>query len=98
MASDPDSRRDSWAEGVPLWARMIAIVGIPGVIAIFLVYVGAAAIPKMARVELDTQHGIEKLEEWQRKHAADTAAMIRTLQRICVNTATDPPARDRCLQ
>jgi len=91
-------RRDSWAEGVPLWARMIAIVGIPGVIAIFLVYVGAGLLPKMARQSLETQSAIQRLQDQQAEHVRDTAAIVRTLQRICVNTATTAEARERCFQ
>lgn len=78
------------------WSQAIGIIGIPGAIAIYLVYIGATQVPKlvvgqeasMAR-DAATQEKIKELIEVQN-------ATLRTLQKICVSLAKDDDGRQRC--
>ena len=94
----PDRRGngDGWVSGVPTWARAIAVVGIPGAIAIFLVWVGANEIPKIAQQTQRNYDAILRTQELVLQHSDQSAAMFRMLQRICSNTAKSEVDRDRC--
>lgn|SRR5678816_989976 len=87
---------DPWLAGVPSWVKAIAVVGIPGAIALFLVYQVASQLPKIE----ERQASIEKQLEQQREAIkAETVRMeqvYRQLQRICSNTAKTDDDRQRC--
>ncbi len=78
------------------WANAVGVVGIPGAIAFFLVYMGATYIPKMVSnmdvINVELQHSREVLRE----HIAQTDRLIRIIQRTCSNAAKDETARQRC--
>lgn len=94
----PDRRNgnDGWIAAVPVWARAIAVVGIPGAIAIFLVWVGANEIPKIARQTAVNHDAIMRVEDMLREHHAHDIGMYRVFQRICSNTARNEIERQRC--
>ena len=81
---------------LPVWVRAAAIVGIPGVIAFFLVWVGANDIPRMVRtletLRLEVLYN-RKLMEAQ---AVQSERAYRLQQRICANAARDNIERARC--
>lgn len=82
--------------GLPPWARAAAIVGIPGTIAMFLVWMGASEVPRIsARVE-QNQTSINTLIELNRQQERRTEELVRLLQRLCSNTARSADDRQRC--
>jgi hypothetical protein len=82
--------------GLPAWARAAAIVGIPGTIAMFLVWMGASEVPKISsRVEAN-QAALTAVIETQRQQDRRTEDIVRLLQRLCSNTARTPDDRTRC--
>lgn len=93
----PDYNGEDRRSGdLPWWVRSIAIIGIPGAIAIFLVWVGSQEVPKIKAqgsetqaVALTNQKMIDELKKKQ-------DAMFRMLQRICSNTARTEYDRQRC--
>lgn len=70
-------------QDLPAWARAAAIVGIPGVIALYLVYMLANAIPA-------------KLEAHANESRATGTQTLQVLQRICAHTAATPEERTAC--
>jgi hypothetical protein len=81
---------------LPLWARVIALVGIPGAIALFLVYMGAQTLPSI-QTELQTLRiAYEKTQDTQREMVAKQLEIIRLLQRVCTNTAKTDQERAKC--
>lgn len=87
---------DPWLSGVPAWVKAIALVGIPGAIAIFLVYLLATQLPQIA----ERQAAIEKESDLERQTLSDQVAkteqVYRLLQRICSNTSKSDEDRQRC--
>lgn len=82
--------------GLPPWARAAAIVGIPGTIAMFLVWMGASEVPRIsARVE-QNQATLVTMIEVQREQERRTEEIVRILQRLCSNTARTADDRQRC--
>lgn len=79
----PGQQRNGSLDGLPLWARVVAVVGLPGAIAIYLVYVLATALPG-------------KLEAHAAESKADAERTLRVLQQICQNTAETPEAKASC--
>ena len=78
------------------WAQAIGFVGIPGAIALFVVYIGATEIPKITRQQ--ELHSV-KLEQSLARGAyliELTTTILRTTQRACSNAAKDEPARQKC--
>ena len=78
------------------WAQAIGVVGIPGAIAIFLVYIGATQIPTLVR-QLDVaimeirQNGILMRESHVR-----IEQLVRIAQKACMNAAKDDLSRQNC--
>ena len=85
------------------WARAIAMVGIPGVIALALVWVMGREIPNIVRVgqqnhELLLQIGREQKEAQRmlREQNEIMEELFRMMQRVCANTAKDNAGAVRC--
>lgn len=98
----PYSRRhddhvsDPWLTGVPSWVKAIAAIGIPGVIALFLVWQGAKQLPKIEERQVAIEKSMIQTQEAIRQQAARMDQMYRMLQRICSNTAKSEDDRQRC--
>ena len=87
------------------WASAIGVVGIPGAIAIFLVYVGATEVPRLARgVEqslVESRQTRELLEE----QIELTKTMLQVVRWTCAAAAVNQKtpeaqqaARDKCYE
>jgi hypothetical protein len=77
--------------GLPAWVRAVGFIGIPGAIALFLVYTTTAEVPALTR-EVHTNSA--RLQVVQQQHAEMN--LYRMLQRICSNTASTAEERTRC--
>ena len=78
------------------WASAIGVIGIPGTIAVFLVYIGATEIPKITRA---TDLAVVEIRANQRimnEHTMQLDRILRMAQRICANTAKTDEQRERC--
>src|SRR5512139_756792 len=81
---------------LPTWIRAVTIIGIPGAIALFLVWIGAREVP---RINVAVERNQVLLTDLQRQlsdqdeHARE---MYRMMQRICSNTAKNDDERTRC--
>ena len=81
---------------LPLWARTITFVGIPGAIALYLVYIMSQTLPSiLLGVEVLKQEAI-KGREISQEQLAKQQDMYRLQQRICSNTAKDTLERGQC--
>ena len=76
------------ASPLPMWVRSIAIVGIPGIIAIFLVWIGASNLARKSDVEALRAELAHYVQQADRNH--------RLLQQICANTANGNAERSSC--
>lgn len=87
---------DGFLAEMPVWVRAAAVVGIPGAIAFFLVWIGGNTIPRMQQELslLQQQHALLAQAEQQREQRAED--LFRLMQRICANTAHDSQERQRC--
>ena len=101
MTAEPTTPRGngnsngSWTS-LKAWSQAIGIIGIPGAIAIFLVYVGATEIPKIARQQEQLHTAVQDNRARLAELAAIADDLTRHMQRICSNTAKDDDARQRC--
>ena len=99
MGYQGDERRsqsESWLDSLPIWVRALGVIGIPGAIAVFLVWIFAQDVPRISRLveanttELDAQRELLKAQQIK------TDETFRLLQRICNNTAKTEEERQRC--
>lgn len=89
-------RRDVQDRNLPLWARMMAMVGIPGTIAFFLVYVGAQSMPALQQEVRDLRLAIERLSSVAESNRELTESNHRMLQRMCSSIMKSDEERSRC--
>ena len=90
-----DSNGKDWTS-LKAWASAIGVIGIPGTIAVFLVYMGATEIPKLVRA---TDTAVIEIRANQRVLTEQTQQLdrlIRLAQRICSNVAKTDEQRERC--
>lgn len=95
----PDRRTNGngdWLSHLPMWVRLLTVAGPTSAIAVFLVWVGANEIPKIAQQSRQNHEAIMRAHELMQVHAEQSAAMFRMLQRICSNTARNESERERC--
>lgn len=78
------------------WAQAIGVVGIPGAIAVGLVYVGATEIPRLARQQEQILTEIRLSREATASQIELLNTLIRIGQRTCSNAAKDDNARQKC--
>lgn len=81
---------------LPMWARAIAIIGIPGAIAVYLVWFGSNEIPRISEQQRTTNQEIVNVRELLSDQREDAAALFRMMQRICSNVARNDDERNRC--
>ncbi|HET9024819.1 MAG TPA: hypothetical protein VFN64_09620 [Burkholderiaceae bacterium] len=97
---EPREREHQESEWTSLkaWSQAIGIVGIPGTIAIFLVYVGATQVPALVQNQqqllVEVRQNRERIAELQQ--AVNT--LTRVAQRACAAAARDEAARQRCYE
>jgi hypothetical protein len=85
-----------WMNGLPAWARFVWRIGIPGAIALFLVWQGASQLPQLVRQYEALRAQVAQIADVQSQHQRDSEATFRMLQRICSNTAKTDEERNRC--
>jgi hypothetical protein len=78
------------------WAQAIGVVGIPGAIAVGLVYVGATEIPRLSRQQEQILTEIRLSREATATQNELLNTLIRIAQRTCSNAAKDDNARQKC--
>ncbi len=86
-------------ESIPMLAKVIAVVGIPGAIAFYLVWVISTAVASAAsleavRVEVKAHH--EQTIEAQRDNKAIGEAQVRLLRIVCSAMVKSEAARLEC--
>lgn len=82
--------------GLPGWAKVIAVIGIPGAIAFFLVWVGAKSIPNIQEQIIRQGEQNKRIQELILDHGRQSEDLLRLMQRICANTAKDDTREQRC--
>src|SRR5262245_7517133 len=82
--------------GLPQWARVIALVGIPGAIALFAVWVGSQSLPKLEAELIAMRLEAEKNRLVTQQQVTQSEQVYRILQRICSNLAKSDEERSRC--
>ena len=81
---------------MPWWVRAIAVIGVPGVLTLYLVYSGVQELPQTRRLGEQTLQEVLRNREMLREHEIREQTTYRLLQRICTNTAKTPDERNSC--
>jgi hypothetical protein len=84
--------------GLPVWARVVATVGIPGGIALFLVWMGASYIPTLAAELTSMRLEAERSRLAVERQLNQNEQSYRILQRICAELAKTDESRARCFE
>lgn len=98
MSDTTTTESNSGLTGLPQWARVIFLLGVPSAIALFLVYhlttFGTTGIAELHRMmDLHAQEANQHASESKRTDAG----ILRVLQGICLNAATNKEEQRRCL-
>jgi hypothetical protein len=80
----------------PAWLKAIVTLGVPGAIAVFLVWVGSQELPRLNREALLTHAEVVQLKDETRAVLDQLQINYRMLQRLCANTAKNDDDRNRC--
>jgi len=81
---------------LPMWARVVAIVGIPGTLLSYLIYIGAQTLPAIQAELTALRIASEKNQLLYQSEVTQSEATFRLLQRICSNVAKSQEERQRC--
>lgn len=93
----PERRtQDNPFAGLPQWARIVAMVGIPGAIALFLVWVGSQSLPKISEELVAYRMEAERSRQAIQEQTNQGEQVYRLLQRICAEVAKTDEGRSRC--
>src|SRR5262245_61956361 len=82
--------------GLPAWARVVALVGIPGAIALFTVWIGFSTLPKLEAELIAMRLESERNRLAVQQQVTQGEQMYRLMQRICSNSAKNDDERNRC--
>jgi hypothetical protein len=82
--------------GLPQWAKVVSIVGIPGGIALFLTWVGAQSLPEIRTELVAYRMEAERSRQVMQAQTAQSEQIYRLLQRICAEVAKSDEGRARC--
>ena len=78
------------------WANAIGVVGIPGAIAIYGVYIAATYVPSIVRNGELAIIEIRQNRDVLREHIVQTDKLIRVVRQTCYNAAKDANAQRAC--
>jgi hypothetical protein len=78
------------------WAQAIGLIGIPGTIALYVVYIGATEIPKISQKLEVLVTETRQNRELIREHTQQMLVLTNIQRRTCSNAAKDEYARQRC--
>jgi hypothetical protein len=95
----PDRRQHRPApddRGLPLWLKGVVTLGIPGAIAVYLVWVGSNELPRLNNQALVSHSEIVRLRETAAEQLEQLRTNYRMLQRLCANTAKLDADRQQC--
>ncbi len=92
--------------GMPVWARFISYIGLPGAVALFLIYVFTTNLTADIKSNTAAISGIKIMQEAHNEASsqrADSAAMwlremTSLLRKVCVNSSKTDAQRQDCLQ
>lgn len=82
-------------QNLPTWTRVVAVVGIPGAIALYLVYTLTGVVAADVR---SVRESVQQHQQSALDHAKATEGLAKLLGRICVNTAKTPDAVEQCIK
>ena len=89
--------------GLDKWVRAVAVVGLPGVIALILIWVSGREIPNIIRMAEANHALMLQIREGQvegmrmlREQQDMNEALYRLMQRICANAAKNDDDQQRC--
>ena len=88
--------RDHFLTGIPSWARAIAIIGIPGAIALWLVWIGGNTLPALQREIIVMNGQIAHTNELLNQSKADSQELYRLMQRVCAAASRSEDVRNSC--
>ena len=83
---------------VPVWARAVAIIGIPGAIALWLVWVGSNTIPAIERELIVVHEQLTQTQQLLQENLRTQQDLYRLEQKICANGAHTAEERGRCFE
>jgi hypothetical protein len=93
--SSNGSDRSNWKSPKEL-SEAVKTIGIPGAIAIFVVYIGATEIPKMSRALDRLVNEVQLNREQVDRHIEQMDLVVRIARQGCRNAAKDEDARRFC--
>jgi hypothetical protein len=83
---------------LPIWLKGIVTLGVPGAIAIYLVWVGSNELPRLNRQTMLTHEEVVRLKESAHEQMEQLRSNYRMLQRLCSNTSKNDDERSRCFE
>lgn len=93
---------DSMIEAVPLamtpisLARLVRDVGLPSLLVIYLVWMGANILPKLETDMLVMRDELSRTREMLQEHLRMNQQLLQTVEQLCANTAHDATERSGC--
>jgi len=81
---------------LPLWAKIITLVGPVGAIAFYLVWVGAQILPHLDQEILLNKAAMVKSQDMIKEGNDQLRENYRLLIRLCVNTSKNTAQSDEC--
>ena len=82
--------------GLPIWARVVGLVGIPGTIALFAVWVGSQSIPKLQTEIVSLREAMQAQNIVSQQLVAKGEEHTRLLQKICSASFEKEEDKQRC--
>jgi hypothetical protein len=81
---------------LPLWAKIVTLVGPVGAIAFYLVWMGAQTLPHIDQEIMLSHAAVVKNQEMLRDASDQIRENYRLLIRLCVNTSKTQLQSDQC--
>lgn len=85
---------NGWLSGLPVWARVSGVIGIPGVFLGYFIWVGGQTIPDMQREIIVLHQEIIEVRKTQQEELRAHEALQRMAERICARTISNQTERD----
>jgi hypothetical protein len=94
----PERRENGngFLSGIPVWAKVASVIGIPGAIAFYLVWLGGQTLPNILTEVIAMKADIGRNQIMLGEHVQQINEQNRLLQRICSRVSTTDAERQQC--
>ena len=102
MAHESNGNGNGFLNGLPVWAKFVALIGVPGPAMMFLMWIMATSIDANVAKTLAIANELKSMQESHQESTRSVVELLNKqlsiLRQMCANDAKDAASIARCVE